>query len=135
MSPSRTAVILADIQIRLIPNRDAGLDFKQPTILFDFSAGTAVDCTQDRNIDFIELLEPIHGKEDVHCVTQDNRWIRLLEDLSESIACWSQTWVLSAEIIPPSQKRNEERGTKAYPLPAPPSRSSGMHPNTGCTYS
>jgi hypothetical protein len=48
MSSSRATVILTDIQIKHILNRDAGLDFKQPTILFNFSAGTTVDCTEDR---------------------------------------------------------------------------------------
>jgi hypothetical protein len=52
-----------------------------------FSGDVAVSCTQDRNVDSIESLEPIYENQDVHCVDRDGRSVRLLEDFSKSIAC------------------------------------------------
>ena len=46
----------------------------------------AAVCTQGRNINSIESLEPIHKEKDVHCVFRNGGWARSLKDLSESIA-------------------------------------------------
>ena len=51
-----------------------------------FIGDEAVVFTQGRNVNSIELLEPIHKQEDVHCVFRNGGRARSLKDLSESIA-------------------------------------------------